>query len=300
MSGIRWVCLSDTHLGAENSVLSHVPDGDVRVDPREPSPVLEALIGCLRRLVEQVNGDGSRPTLVLNGDALELAVAHGNVAAMAFDQFVDVAFAREQPLFDDTILYVPGNHDHHVWEMARESHYAAQVAEKPPEEELEAPFHALGCFGRDPAGRPEAELLTNLVRRRAGSKARVEIAYPNLAVASDDLARLVVFHHGHYIEPMYRVMSNLKQALFPGRSAGQSIAELEADNFAWIDFVWSTLGRSLDVGGDAGLIFLMSQEDGARNLLADNLGDHLGDAWAKGPLRPLARQAGHVAVSYTI
>ena len=69
MTTLRWVCLSDTHFGAENSLLSHVSD-DASVDPDSASPVLEGLIACLREVVPR---GAPLPTLVLNGDILELA-----------------------------------------------------------------------------------------------------------------------------------------------------------------------------------------------------------------------------------
>ena len=50
MAAIRWVCVSDLHLGALNSVLTAVaPDGE-HVDRSSPSPVLVALCDALRSL----------------------------------------------------------------------------------------------------------------------------------------------------------------------------------------------------------------------------------------------------------
>jgi len=50
MTDIRWVCLSDLHLGALNSLLTNVtPDGE-SVDGTAPSPVMTALCQCLRSL----------------------------------------------------------------------------------------------------------------------------------------------------------------------------------------------------------------------------------------------------------
>ena len=127
MSDIRWICLSDTHFGAENRLLSFVPEGSRAVAPGSAGPVLESLVASLRTLV--ATNTGTRlPTLVLNGDILELALAQDNVAAMVFDRFVDLAFVSGDPVFDSSIIYIPGNHDHHLWETARERQYAHYVA----------------------------------------------------------------------------------------------------------------------------------------------------------------------------
>src|SRR5579863_3804265 len=101
--------MSDTHFGAENSILSHVPEGTTRVDPETPSAVLCQLVACLRAVVD-TNTDELPPTLILHGDILELALADDTIAAMSFAGFVRLAFAGGRPLFDDCIYYVPGNH----------------------------------------------------------------------------------------------------------------------------------------------------------------------------------------------
>jgi hypothetical protein len=44
MADIRWICVSDTHFGAENSILSHVPNGSTSVEPETPSAVLTQLV----------------------------------------------------------------------------------------------------------------------------------------------------------------------------------------------------------------------------------------------------------------
>jgi hypothetical protein len=51
MPDIRYVCLSDMHLGADNSVLTNLGAADRRVDPSEPSPSLVRLVECLRELI---------------------------------------------------------------------------------------------------------------------------------------------------------------------------------------------------------------------------------------------------------
>jgi hypothetical protein len=296
MSDIRWVCLSDTHFGAENSVLSHVPAGADEVDPATASPVLQALISCLRTLIG-TNTGSRRPTLVLNGDILELALAQDNVAAMVFDRFIDLAFTAAEPLFDDIIAYLPGNHDHHLWETARERQYSDYIQGIPPADQLRPPWHVTRLFDDPTSTKPQSELLTALVQRRCGPTRTVEVIYPNLGLAADNGGRVVVFHHGHFVEPLYRLMSTLKAALFPRQLPGRDVWDWEADNFAWIDFFWSTLGRSGDAGADVGLVYDMLQDRDAVALLAGNAGMLAGSHLPAPPLaRPvLSRLLRHVA-----
>ena len=281
MSTIRWVCLSDLHFGAENSLLTHLPHDSLEVDPSTASVVLERFVACLRELLE-ASGSKQPPSLVLNGDILEFALATDNVAAMAFDRFIDLAFDPTDPLFGPTVFYVPGNHDHHMWEVARERQYSAYVRSVPPDVDLGEPWHVTRMFERSgvdfqPGDEyPTADLLGALMRRRLGNDSvTVKIAYPNLGLTSPDGSATVVFHHGHFIESMYLLMTSLRLALFPASARGLNVWDWESDNFAWIDFFWSTLGRSGESGADVGVIYNMLQSPDAQRWLAHNLGGSL-------------------------
>lgn len=81
MAGIRYVCISDLHLGASNSILTSESMGGAPGCTAQP---LELLASCLRTIAGR-----DRPQLVINGD----------------------------------IVFLAGNHDHHLWEGARETWY---------------------------------------------------------------------------------------------------------------------------------------------------------------------------------
>src|SRR5215831_7590469 len=125
MGNIKYLCMSDMHFGADNSLLTNLGPADTGVDPSKPSEVLTQLVACLRALISQ-NSEGVRPTLVLNGDIFEFALSTDNLAAMAFQRFMELAMPSDasQRLFDNKIIYIPGNHDHHLWESAREIQYS--------------------------------------------------------------------------------------------------------------------------------------------------------------------------------
>src|SRR6266496_2199024 len=118
---IRYICVSDLHLGAENSLLTQLGSAPGEVDPSRPSEVLVEFASCLRELVRH-NESLVKPTLILNGDALELALAQDNVALMAFERFLELMFPiNGEALVAPKIIFNPGNHDHHLWETARET-----------------------------------------------------------------------------------------------------------------------------------------------------------------------------------
>ena len=271
MSRVRYVCLSDLHFGAENSIMTSLVPRTTRVDSHTPSPVLAGLIECLADLVAH-NEDSRKPTLVLCGDILELALANDNVAAMVFSDFIRRSFGPGNQLFDDVIFFVPGNHDHHLWESAREHQYVDYVKTRPLTQDLEIPWHTTRMRAEQDPQPVASELLTTLIRRQLpDSTVTVRAVYPNLGLSTDDGSRCVVFHHGHFVEAMYTLMSTVKDMLFPQQIAPRRIWDLEDENFAWIDFFWSTLGRSGGVGTDVGFIYDTLQSPKAMKPLLTNL-----------------------------
>ena len=272
MPDIRYVILSDLHFGAENSILTCLKPEGIEPDPHQPSVVMKSLVECLAELATKNEG-GDKPQLVLCGDILELALATDNVAAMVFERFVEQIFPSSGALFDRTIYFVPGNHDHHLWETARERQYAEYLRQPDhgPGTDLGIPWHTTRMFlTPEHEEAVQAELLTTLIRRYPHlSDVTVLAVYPNLRLTVGD--RTVVVHHGHFVEGMYRLMSTLKDMVFPGRPPADKVWQWEAENFAWIDFFWSTLGRSGQVGTDVGLVYASLQSEPAMRQLARNL-----------------------------
>jgi hypothetical protein len=99
--------------------------------------------------------------------------------------------------------------------------------------------------------------------------------YPNFALLHPDESRCVVFHHGHYIESIYSLMTRLKELFFPHEDDPHQIWDLEAENGAWIDFFWSALGRSGEVGTDVELIYDKMQNKPALDDVLEHLAKSL-------------------------
>jgi hypothetical protein len=295
MTDIRYVILSDLHFGAENSVLTALNEGPATAtgtgftaDPQRPSPLLGGLVDGLRELTR---GQDRPPTLILAGDILDLALSIDEVCAMVFRLFAHLAFGAGPPAFDPVIHYVPGNHDHHQWEITRENQYVTYVCGQPGDAELIAPWHTTKLVPAAEHPVANSTLLTGLARSQAGgSGVSVEVSYPNLALRTPDGRRCLVVSHGHFTESIYTLMSQLRNILYPGQRQGpmEDIDLLEQENFAWIDFFWSTLGRSGQVGLDMGIIYADLTSPTDLDTLVSNLVVALtakGPAWLRRPER---------------
>ncbi len=260
MNDIRYVCLSDMHLGEEDSLLTEANGNNV--DPLKASSVMSHLVECLRELISNNEGP-EKPTLILNGDILELALSEYNTSAMIFERFMELIMAKGRELFDG-IFYIPGNHDHHLWEMARETQYVEYI-DRHPDKHLDLPWHKTEMFlleGKEDdsdKNQVSSYFLDKILKRRSKldieekyklrDNILIKIAYPNFGILSKSKDKCVVIHHGHFVESKYYIMSKLKADLLNlDCEMPSDIQLIESENFAWIDFLWSALGRSGEVG----------------------------------------------------
>jgi len=262
---IQDVYVSDLHLGAPNSLLSNVTD--TGVVPGTPSPVLHALGGALRSLMAQQEDP---PRLVLGGDIFELALTPTHCAFDTFGDFIRVMF--DDPVFSPELHYVAGNHDHHLWELARQHQYTEYIDGFDRDAPLRNDWHVTHLLPENDRF-PHGDVTVTAAARRACPTAGITVrhTYPNLGFVGE--VGTVVYHHGHYTERIYRAVEWLDQIFEPSRPEAQRAWHIEADNYAWVDFLWSTLGRSGDAGGDVGALYEMLQSEAAIEAVVDRVLD---------------------------
>lgn len=272
MPDIRCVSLSDLHLGEEDSLLT-ATGGDGRADLSGPSPVLKRLAECLAAVIGGNSAGAAKPALILNGDVLELALARQEEAALVFAHFLAETMPANSELFGE-IICLAGNHDHHLWETAREAQYAGHLRRNAAAGGIDAPWHTTKTFvDTQSKDRLAHELLTAIAHRHSHlARAGLEIlmAYPSFGLADADRG-CVIFHHGHFIEPVYYLMSTVDTLLASGRELPATLEEMERENFAWIDFFWSAMGRSGQFGEDVERIYEASGDPRSLRGIMDTL-----------------------------
>ncbi len=214
---IKYLVLSDLHLGEEDSVFTNLKPAKPEPDPLSPSPCLMAFAAALESLIEKQK---TLPYLVLLGDGLELALARTNEAVMVLERFLEECLVKRS-LFQG-LIYVPGNHDHHLWETAREIQYARYLAGKlRDQKELPCPWHISKVFANEEElenGVPKRHFvpspLLNSIFERLNLSKFVGVLYPCFGIVNRDDKKIVCFHHGHLIEKIYLLMSFLGHILF--------------------------------------------------------------------------------------
>lgn len=272
MADIQFICLSDLHFGSYNSLLTYTSE-DGKLESGKQSDVLIQLLNVMEEIVSLVNKK-RKAKFILNGDIFELALANTNEAVMTFDSFLGLAYTKSRKeIFSDKLIYIPGNHDHHLWETARERQYLEYMIKRAPGETIELPWHHTKMIKPNPL---KSRFITTLMQRHKNLKeGRSMTVYPNLTLVNRDTEKYVVISHGHFIESIYYLMSNLQSILLNSKSFPETIDQIERENFAWIDFFWSVLGRSGEVGTNIGLMYDMLQDEKSLNELANNLVTYL-------------------------
>jgi UDP-2,3-diacylglucosamine pyrophosphatase LpxH len=271
---IQWIVLSDLHLGADQSVLT-ADDGV------SPSSTAVALADCIRTIV-----GGDRPTLVLAGDAIELALTQMPPAFTVFERFLELVHG-DDPIVGDRIIYIPGNHDHHLWQVSRQQGYMRAIQETRPGDDLPTMWFTSGL---DPdQDLPLSPLVALMRRDPRWHGVFVDAVYPNLALRMPGVERSVIVHHGHLLESIYSAMSRLGSLVFP-TSPPTSVERIELENNAWIDFLWSELGRSGGVGTDLHHAYHLLADPASVRHLTDQVADRVADRWTRWRIPPSFRR----------
>ena len=232
--------LSDLHLGEEDSILMHL-------DPSRGVhwPYLEALRGYL---VSELDLSEVR-YLILLGDALDLSLARRRRAFPALKAFLEVF----QGLVSEGIIYIPGNHDHHIWVAFQEE---TQVFCKLRQDRPVEPYYYVLCPYLDPEGihLPEHHIsrpygretfLYHLLPEAARSRdLDLLVAYPHIYLRTEKASALLT--HGHFFEETWTLFTDLLEK--PLREITHldeiTLAKLEQINAPFIEFGWYSLGQA--------------------------------------------------------
>lgn len=234
---LKYIVLSDLHLGEKDSLFA--------ADSGGKSKLLDIFSECLSTLLGKFNEDGTLPVFIFNGDILGLAFSTYKESLRAFSDFVEAITVTNK--LCDRVAYIPGNHDHHIWQLAIEDDYKKRLADRVDAiPELITASSVLYQNGLN------SDFMTSFMKALPGKPSELKILYPNFLLPPCNVGDpFVFFHHGHFAEDTYHFVSKAMKDLYPELPEPDSLSELELENGYWIDFAFSQLGRS----GDAGKYF---------------------------------------------
>ncbi len=230
------VALSDLHLGEDSSTLNpllrEVVPPVLRDREEFKHPPLNTMPHKLNALLKRVARQyGGISDLVLVGDIMDLSLAPYAGCALQAREFFQQLLAGILP---GAVVWVPGNHDHHLWVQACEEEYiemplrSGQLPREFPR--ITGPGRDTGAWSGYGGG---AQFLLGLFPPHV--RKRCWLAYPNyVTVCGEDH---LLFHHGHFFD---QKISWIGTSLAEARS----LAELEMFNAPYLDFIWYGSGQS--------------------------------------------------------
>tara|TARA_R110002096_G_scaffold155130_15_gene319436 strand:+ start:2126 stop:3604 length:1479 start_codon:yes stop_codon:yes gene_type:complete len=247
---LRFLGVSDLHSGAAASLATHLADDGRDTVPGTTSAVAAAFGLAVRALLTrhnqqyfgQAKADDRAPTVILLGDALDLAFSDRADAATCYLSWLRGLTGGETGYFAPDMVMLPGNHDHSLWTGARLAAEAGALAQG-GDAALARATPALTGHGLP------GPMMTAL-NRRAGFSGSVTLRYPNFALYDKARDRAVILHHGHFIDATYRAMTSLNDLLTGCPRPDVSAADLADENANWIDFGWSSFGQASNLSRD--------------------------------------------------
>lgn len=172
------VALSDTHLGVPYSLLHSAEGRDF---------FFETLHGIL-------DNRGHIGTLVLLGDILELSQVTDEQAFLAVQDFLHDLLTR---FTVQSIIFIPGNHDHHIWYRSVTSAFLDNAV-------WIGALNVKGNLFTSPFGEQNfGEFVGRILRPEDEVRVpSISLVYPDMlfSYGDGDDAKHWVFHHGHLVK----------------------------------------------------------------------------------------------------
>jgi UDP-2,3-diacylglucosamine pyrophosphatase LpxH len=230
--------MSDLHLGEEDSVFLSLDDkGKATFNPDVAQGI--------RKIIRDNVGEAPIDFLILAGDAVDLSLATRADAFHCFREFLAI-FADVA----ETIVYLPGNHDHHLWVALQEdARVFSQLRQGREPMEFYDVFISrvypdrIEFEGGDEPGTPYGSktFLYHLLPESVQQEARKNflVAYPNIHL---EFEKKVLITHGHFFEEMWTLFTDvLPKSLGYTRP---NFRELEEINSPFTEFGWYDLGQA--------------------------------------------------------
>src|SRR5437870_232968 len=111
--------LSDIHLGASNSILT-VFDYEPQTGNTIERPLAQMVLDKLLNDIREIRLGQKIDQCILLGDIFDLSFAPYGLTMQNGRWFFDQLIKAD--LFE-SFVYIPGNHDHHLWQQICEHYY---------------------------------------------------------------------------------------------------------------------------------------------------------------------------------
>jgi hypothetical protein len=274
--------LSDLHLGEESSILHYDSEQEAN---RSQQPA----VARLTELIEKKVSKTPIPFLVLAGDTLDLSLASVQDSIADFRRFL-----RDTHYLFQSIVYIPGNHDHHLWCTLQEQVCVVNRIEEPNKEIKTFPHEQVGRIKEGElqldnvgaTGKFGAEtFLTGLLPQSCPPK-DFAVVYPNLYITFDRVGtepRDIFITHGHFFEVVWTFVSDVFRKSLGITAINYRI--LERLNSPHTEFGWYGLGQAGKLSQFIEELYkeLKNSEDRRLTRAIADLRDYIDELWTSKP-----------------
>lgn len=230
------VAISDLHLGEESSAVNPLPREVVpsflKNSAEFQNPPANTTPHKINMLLKKIAREsGGIKDLVLLGDIMDLSLASYRLCVLQAREFFRQMLAG---VFPRSLIWVPGNHDHHLWVQVCEEEYIRhplRYGRLPGEyPRISGPGKGNGALNWRNSG---VQFLLGLLPRHVRN--RFWLTYPNYVTTCGN--EKLLFHHGHFFD-------NAESWIGVSLVKAQNLSELEVFNSAYLDFIWYWTGQS--------------------------------------------------------
>jgi UDP-2,3-diacylglucosamine pyrophosphatase LpxH len=262
------VCISDFHIGENLGGVSgkvDVNSVEFYKNIAENVYVRKEFLTLLSKLDEQFgvkNGDNKIKYLIIMGDNWDLAV---QPMEYSFDLSLRFFSSIGLEKYFDEIIYIPGNHDHHIWRMLQ-SYKCVQaplknifenVQKRDPTSNKIIPYPqvipgyldlttANFTMGGDPIFSGPSDIVSGLT---GSAHIPVTTVYPNLYLFYEDIdknRKTIMATHGHLFDGDWLLVTDYLGFIFETMGETMNLKDIEKLNSTVTEFwnyQWSQMGR---------------------------------------------------------
>lgn len=246
--------ISDTHFGDQHSQLAK-------------NTYIEKFIEVIK------NKTGKLDYLVLNGDILDFSISSFENAFNAAKQFF-LEIQKQENKITEQIIYIPGNHDKHIWDAIE---WEVNVIQRLRKHELPREFKRVQLGFIDLAQNKDLFLpgikYSNEEKKRYGglfleglfenenTKLPINVVYPNLYIRTNK--HIYIITHGHMLDMPWVLLSELLDGWSHINVC--NIRHFEEYNYILTSLICTGIGQGGDVSKSLYDIILKIRSDNKNN-----------------------------------
>ena len=175
--------------------------------------------------------------LILNGDIFELSLEGWDIVCREVKNFLEIIANVWIP---DRIVYIPGNHDHHIWrELAEQIYVYDNINQgKSPPSKMDFIYYFVDKRFTTRSDISKDRILLKALWPSTKRIPEFIVKYPNhlISTGNNNTKQYYLITHGHFLERLFRPVNYI---IDPAR-----MAELEAFNNIWLEAFDYHLGHA--------------------------------------------------------